>query len=292
MDTITHTLFGLTLYGAIDKKDMSPQLKASLFAATLAGSQIPDIDVLVNVTEYGRVMQQMWHRGITHSIFLVPVWAFLLYFIARLIWKVDDKRVFWWAMLAVFIHDTSDLFNTWGTGFLEPLSAHRITFGVIPIVDFVFWFIMLTAFIVSRKKAAEKRFNVFRIAWLAMLLHVTLQSLQGYVLYDEAKEKYDEVALAAGFVPTQFQVIGKKDDTVEISKDSIFLAPEKQAVLKSKDDADLTPLFKQKPEAKTLYDWSPFVVVVEDNGKLGIYDPRFYRNGESFLYEYIEKQPR
>ncbi|SNS40315.1 hypothetical protein SAMN05446037_100999 [Anaerovirgula multivorans] len=30
-----------------------------------------------------------------------------------------------------------------------------------------------------------------------------------------------------------------------------------------------------------------FVVVVEDDKRLGIYDPRFYRNGESFLFQYI-----
>ncbi|WP_328211125.1 hypothetical protein [Brevibacillus centrosporus] len=34
----------------------------------------------------------------------------------------------------------------------------------------------------------------------------------------------------------------------------------------------------------------PFVVVVDNEEALGIYDPRFYRNGESFLYEAIEKK--
>ncbi|MFC4769870.1 hypothetical protein [Effusibacillus consociatus] len=54
----------------------------------------------------------------------------------------------------------------------------------------------------------------------------------------------------------------------------------------SKEDADLERLFALNPEVKTLYQWSSFVVVVDNEAKLGIFDPCFYRNGESFLFEY------
>lgn len=74
MDTITHTLFGLTLYGAIDKSKMDQSHKRALLFTTLVGSHIPDSDVVVNLTETGRIMQQMWHRGLTHSFFLIPIW--------------------------------------------------------------------------------------------------------------------------------------------------------------------------------------------------------------------------
>lgn len=59
--------------------------------------------------------------------------------------------------------------------------------------------------------------------------------------------------------------------------------------LHSDIDADLQPLFEKNPEAKTLVEWAPFVVVVNDDKILGVFDPRFYRNGESFLFESIEK---
>jgi inner membrane protein len=289
MDTITHTLFGLTLYGAVNKTNMSKSSKRALLFTTVVGSQIPDIDVVVNVTETGRIMQQMWHRGLTHSFFLIPIWGMLIYYLSRLLFKVKDLKLFYWALLAVFIHDTSDLFNTWGTGYLEPFSSYRVTFGTIPIVDFVFWFFMLAGFIISRKKELNSRYKVFRVVLLLMVAHVAIQSVQGYVLYSEAKEKYEDVALAASFVPTQFKVIGKVGNEVEIVKDSIFIEPILEHRLVSSDEADLQPLFEENPRAKTLHEWSPFVVVVEEDNKLGIYDPRFYRNGESFLYEFIEK---
>ena len=73
------------------------------------------------------------------------------------------KTIFTW-MVGCFIHDTSDLFNSWGTGYLEPFSNNRITFGTIPIIDFVFWIIMGIAFILS-KKNKQKSPYYFKMAW-------------------------------------------------------------------------------------------------------------------------------
>lgn len=60
------------------------------------------------------------------------------------------------------------------------------------------------------------------------------------------------------------------------------------APLASAAVADLETFIAQNPRAQTLMEWSPVVVIEEDGERIGIYDPRFYRNGESFLYEYID----
>jgi len=289
MDTITHTLFGLSLYGAVDKRSMSRKEKQALLFATVAGSQIPDIDVISAWWDSaGRY--QMWHRGLTHSVLLVPLWGALLAGLSRWLWKTTGLFWFGIASLAVFIHDTSDLFNAWGTGYLEPLSSVRITFGTIPIVDLVFWLAMLAALLASRLvprfRAAPHR--AFRIAWLIMALHVGIQSAQGYALYKQAVADYDQVALSADFVPGRFTVVGKQGDLVELNRASVWSGFEPVAQLTSREDADLEPLFAANPRARTLVEWSPFVVVVSDGERLGVFDPRFYRNGESFLYEFIE----
>ncbi len=184
MDTITHTLFGLTLYGAVNKTGMTRKEKQALLFTTVAGSQIPDIDVISSWWDTaGRY--QMWHRGLTHSVFLVPVWAAVLAVLGRWIWKT---RGWFWLLigaLAVFIHDTSDLFNAWGTGYLEPFSAERVTFGTIPIVDLTFWALMLGGWLVVRYRrrrrqgAAGPAHRVYRFVWLLMVLHVAVQSAQG-----------------------------------------------------------------------------------------------------------------
>ncbi|OYD07215.1 metal-dependent hydrolase [Paludifilum halophilum] len=289
MDTITHGLFGLTLYGSVNKTNASVPMKRSLFFTALAGSQIPDIDVVANLTETGQIMQQMWHRGLTHSVFLIPVWAGLLYWISRWLFRVKDRRIFFLAMLAVFIHDTIDLFNAWGTGYFEPFSSIRITFGILPIVDLTIWGIILGGFILAKTKPSLPSFRVYRGVGAAILIYIALQSAQGFWIEYQAQDRYDQTELAADYIPGHFQVIGKEGERVEISRDTVWSEPQTEYTLNSDEKADLTPLFEQNPQAKPLYDWSPFVVIVNDKERLGIFDPRFYEGNGSFLHEYVEK---
>jgi inner membrane protein len=292
MDTITHTLFGLALYASADKSKLEKKERAAYLTAAVAASQIPDIDVISQLWDT-QGLYQMWHRGITHSIFLTPLWALLVYIACRWIYRIKDYKIFFLSWLAVFIHDTSDLFNAWGTGYLEPFSERRITFGTIPIVDLVFWAMILAAFLLSvRKKKRWRGYIYFRAAWVLMLLHLASQSIQGYVLYDQYSSEYSEVALSADFVPWHFTVIAKNGTEVSIYKDGLISSKEKAYTLQSMDDADMDRLFKENPKAKTLYEWSPFVVIVDDEEQLGLYDPRFYRNGQSFLYESIKKESK
>jgi inner membrane protein len=287
MDSITHTLFGLALYGTVDKKDMEKTQKRAYLLTAVGASQIPDIDVISRLWD-SEGLYQMWHRGITHSVFLTPLWAALFILLSFLLFKVKDIKLFFLGWLAVLIHNTSDLFNAWGTGYLEPFSNIRISFGTIPIVDFVFWVIIGTAFFTSRlnKRRASAH---YKIAWAFIALHLVIQSVQGWVLYSQYEKDYDQIALSAGFIPWTYTVIAKDDSKVEIFQDSLLTDKQLQYELSSAEDANLNSLFKEKPEARTLYEWSPFVVVVNDGKKLGIYDPRFYRNGQSFLFEYIDK---
>ncbi|MBY0120957.1 metal-dependent hydrolase [Bacillus sp. S/N-304-OC-R1] len=290
MDSITHTLFGLALYGAIDKKNLDNSHKKAYLVTAVGASLIPDIDVISRFWDT-EGLYQMWHRGITHSVYLTPIWALLFFLIFLFIFKVKDIKLFFLGWLAVFIHDTSDLFNAWGTGYLEPFSSKRITFGTIPIVDLVFWTILGTAYFFSRRNKKKGPYY-FKLAWAFIAIHLIVQTSQGYIIYKQYDGHYDQIALSAGFIPWTFSVITKKDQDVTIFKDNVFQERKVQYVLKSAEGADLNALFKQKPEAKTLYEWAPFVVLVNDEKVFGLYDPRFYRNGQSFLFEYIEKNTK
>jgi inner membrane protein len=294
MDTITHTLFGLTTYGAVNKENMKKETKKALFFTTLVGSQIPDIDVISRMWDT-QGMYQMWHRGITHSFFLIPVWAILIMGLCYLFWRVKDRRIFYIGLLSVFIHNTIDLFNAWGTGYFEPFSSIRITFGTIPIVDLTIWMIILLGFVMTRinKKAWFRKYPshyVYKMVGLFILLHVTIQSVQGYMIYQSMEDRYEQHALSASFVPWHFTVIGKNGAQVELSNVTLWGEAELRQELTSSEEADLDVFFQQNPKAKTLYEWSPFVVIVDDEDRLGVYDPRFYREGQSFLFEYIDKK--
>ena len=286
MDTITHTLFGLALYGAVDKKQMKQPQKRAYLVTAVGASQIPDIDVISKLWD-NEGLYQMWHRGITHSVFLTPLWAGLFLLLSFLLFKVKDPKLFFLGWIAVLIHNSSDLFNAWGTGYLEPFSNIRITFGTIPIIDFVFWIIIGTAFIASRRNKSKSPVY-FKFAWVFISLHLIIQSVQGWVIYGQYENEYDQIALSAGFIPWTYTVITKNDTEVAIFQDNLFTEKKLQYELTSAEGTDLNGLFEERPEAQTLYEWSPFVVIVDDDERLGVYDPRFYRNGQSFLFEYID----
>lgn len=288
MDTITHTLFGVGIYQSVNKEQMSKKEKYALLLTSIGASQIPDIDVISQLWDTTG-QYQMWHRGITHSVFLAPIWALLFYIINRYIFKIKGIQSFFIALLAVFIHNTSDVFNAWGTGYLEPFSTVRLTFGTIPIVDLVIWFIFLLAFVATKIYPKVKTHLLFRIGWILIVLHIALQSIQGSILYKYYQEDYQDLALSASFIPWHFTIVGKNGDTVDIINDSLLSNAEFVERITSSNNVNLDLLFAENPAAATLYQWSPFVVVVEDNNRIGIYDPRFYRNGESFLGEYLEK---
>lgn len=287
MDSVTHTLFGLALYGAVDKKHMEKSQKRAYLLTAVGASQIPDIDVISQLWD-NEGLYQMWHRGITHSIFLTPLWAALFILLSFLLFKVKDVKLFFLGWVAVIIHNTSDLFNAWGTGYLEPFSNMRITFGTIPIIDFVFWVILGTAFVASKFNKIKSP-SYFKLAWVFIALHVIIQSVQGWMLYNQYEDDYEQIALSAGFIPWTYTVIAKNEGEVNIYQDNLFSERKLQYELTSAEDTDLNVLFSEKPEAKTLTEWSPFVVIVDDGDRLGVYDPRFYRNGQSFLFEYIDK---
>jgi inner membrane protein len=290
LDTITHGLFGLTIYGVLVKKEMTPAEKRALLFTSVIASQAPDSDVVAGLTATGEMMKQMWHRGVTHSLFLVPVWGAVFYWLSALIFNVRRRLLFFTACLAAWVHITSDLSNAWGTGYLEPLSSKRFSLGTIPIVDFVYWSAFLAGLLLTWFKKSWDPRKIWRGVALVMAVHFLLQTGQGLWIEHQASKRYDRVELAATFIPWQFRVIGKKGNRVEISTASIWSGTHPEVTLVSDEKADLSPLFAANPKARVLYEWAPFVVVVNDENRLGIYDPRFWRDGESFLAEYIEKR--
>jgi inner membrane protein len=119
------------------------------------------------------------HRGVTHSIFLLPVWALLL---AWLFAKIDrGKEVSWRdyfgvCLLALGLHITGDLITSFGTMIYAPFSDARVAWGTTFIIDL--WF---TGIIVAGLAAAWvwRRSRVPAAVGLAVLAgYVGLQTVQ------------------------------------------------------------------------------------------------------------------
>lgn len=134
MDSIAHGLTGAVIgYCGFRQREGRAALWTSIVAA-----EFPDIDIvllLVNGETYLR-----WHRSLTHSILLLPIWSFL---VAFLIWEISGRkniRLLWAASAAGMLsHLFMDWITSYGTMLLSPVSDARFSLNWVFIVDPYVW---------------------------------------------------------------------------------------------------------------------------------------------------------
>ena len=141
MDTGTHVVMGIALGGlaTLDPVVASSHATAtSVLIATIAGSQIPDIDTVLKLRNNAIYIRN--HRGITHSIPAVLIWPLVLLAVIYPFFPGANLIHLWaWTFAAVFIHVFVDIFNAYGTQALRPFSNKWVALGVINTFDpFIF----------------------------------------------------------------------------------------------------------------------------------------------------------
>ena len=133
------------------------------------------------------------HRGITHSILLLPLWALAL---ALLFMRLSRGKRNWRALagvcaLGIGIHIVGDVITAFGTMILAPLSELRVSLPTTFIIDPYFTAIIAAGLIASR---LWKQTRVPAVAGLALLAtYVGFQAL----LHQQA------LTLARGYVQTR-----------------------------------------------------------------------------------------
>ena len=151
MDTLTHALSGALLARATAPRrqtDETLPLRRRVFVGALAAA-FPDLDF---VTSYLSPLAYLYHhRGITHSLLMLPVWAVLLSFIFALIWR---RKPSWRAYLGitasgVAAHIVGDLITSFGTMIFAPLSDARFALSATFIIDLWFTGIILAGLLAS-----------------------------------------------------------------------------------------------------------------------------------------------
>lgn len=172
MDTITHgiagALIGKAIFGGEDLFGPStgvasvraknapedpPQQKVSpgriVTWSLMLGAIFPDSDVLRDIFSHDRLLIVTWHRSITHSLLMLPLWALLLAGITRAFasWRKWEAPSF--AGLSVIYavgilsHILLDLVTSFGTMIWSPLKWSRPAWDLLFIVDFTFAAILL-----------------------------------------------------------------------------------------------------------------------------------------------------
>ena len=137
MDPITHAVAGAVLARATAPKAPGPKtlsLRARILAGTAAAA-FPDVDYVLNAIS--PIVYLEHHRGITHSILLLPAWALVLAWACARVAR--DPRGYrpWFGvcLLGLASHVAGDLITSFGTMLLAPVSRHRFALGTTFIID-------------------------------------------------------------------------------------------------------------------------------------------------------------
>lgn len=138
MDTLTHALSGALLARATAPKAApAGSLKRRVAAGFLACAS-PDLDIVAFL--FGPLAYIESHRGVTHSLVLVPLWALLYsWILAKILREPRGWRALYdVAALSIGLHIAGDVITSYGTMVLAPLSDWRAQIGTTFIIDL--WF--------------------------------------------------------------------------------------------------------------------------------------------------------
>jgi membrane-bound metal-dependent hydrolase YbcI (DUF457 family) len=158
MDTITHGIVGALAgraffagqdmpagsgEGARLRSESAPTARAAITACTL-GAMFPDIDIFAGPIARNPLAIMEWHRNITHSLVMLPVWALLLAAVSLPLARWAGWKPPSFAMLAgiyafgIGSHILLDVLTNFGTMVWSPLHYSRVAWDWLFILDLGF----------------------------------------------------------------------------------------------------------------------------------------------------------
>ncbi len=161
MDTLTHALSGALLARALTPSASAPRDRANerwfgppvpvghAVAVGFFAAAFPDVDFALRFVSDLAYLRG--HRGVTHSIVMLPLWALILggLFALAVRRRAAWKRYAWLCAAAVGIHIAGDWITQFGTMLLAPLSDARFGLGATFIIDLVVSGILLAGLAAS-----------------------------------------------------------------------------------------------------------------------------------------------
>src|SRR5690606_24252465 len=100
---------------------------------------LPDLDVFwFSLTKSDFVTTVTWHRGPSHSLFVLALLGLLLWMLARRFIpavRAMPRPWLWAVLLALLTHPVLDAFTVYGTQLLWPVPGKPIMWSTIFIID-------------------------------------------------------------------------------------------------------------------------------------------------------------
>lgn len=141
MDTLTHAISGAVIGVATGRRGDAANLrKRALWGALFAA--FPDSDIaLLLFTDHFTYLNE--HRGLTHSVIMLPLWAALLGWIGARFGNARWRDMALLAAAAIAAHILMDLITSYGTRVFAPLYDAPLAFPITFIIDPYFTAILI-----------------------------------------------------------------------------------------------------------------------------------------------------
>src|SRR5690606_5584181 len=128
MDTLPLALSGALGAGATAPRTVALPLRRRVGIGFVVAA-LPDLDVVG--TWVSPLFYLEHHRGVTHSLLMLPIWSVLLALLLSRLWRGGPG---WRAYagvvaLALFVHIVGDWLTSFGTMVFAPLSDARFALG-------------------------------------------------------------------------------------------------------------------------------------------------------------------
>jgi inner membrane protein len=178
MDTLTHAISGAVLGRATTGIGGSPLQARRRMGVGFLAAAFPDIDFALRLVVDPLTFLNL-HRGVTHSLLLLPLWALLLAWIFALFFRDSRPRDFFvLAALAIAIHIAADVITTFGTMIFAPFSDYKAKVPTTFIIDPWFTGILLAGLAGSWIWRSSRAPATFSLIVLAAYV-----GFQGYLLH-------------------------------------------------------------------------------------------------------------
>lgn len=164
MDTLTHALSGALLARATAPTSPGPgelTLHARMTVGFVAAA-FPDSDFVLRAVD--TLTYITLHRGVTHSVILLPAWALLLAWVVSHLFRLSplsSRRYSWRAIygtttLGISIHIAGDVITSYGTMLLAPFSRRGFSAPFTFIIDPYFTAIIAAGLLIGVYKPKSR----------------------------------------------------------------------------------------------------------------------------------------
>jgi inner membrane protein len=223
MDTLSHSILAALTAKSCAKIDV----KKSYVLATALAAAFPDIDYLLFWLNPYKFITE-WHRGLTHSLVILPLWAamisLILYWILQK--RIAYRMLFACCCLGLLTHLAADLITLYGVQLLAPFSNRR--YALFTLFDMDPWVGLLAA---SGLILAFYNRRFAKLALLAILAYLLLvfnwQQNAKTILANKIEKSSvfaaNSYAVPQPFIPFHWKLVVDRGDYYEIAHLSLFV---------------------------------------------------------------------